>query len=182
MTLSDLAALGSFVSGIAVLISLVYVAVQIRQTERNQRTLLQQETSSRYVEAIKHWGEPEVAAALLKAQSPGADLTAMEAYVLQNQLRISLTSFQDTFLLQKLSLIDEVQLEGMLRGMRAMFSMPVVRAQWSIAKQMYAPEFACWLDAQIEDVPLAGPIDFAARLKTALAGLKTTNRHLGETS
>ena len=42
MTLSDLASLGSFISGFAVLISLIYVAVQIRQTERNQQTLLQQ--------------------------------------------------------------------------------------------------------------------------------------------
>ena len=39
MTLTELASIGSFVSGMAVLVSLVYVAIQIRQAERNQQTL-----------------------------------------------------------------------------------------------------------------------------------------------
>ncbi len=54
MTLSDLASLGSFVSGAAVLISLVFlyfqirqVNAQVRQAERNQRALLQQGRAGR---------------------------------------------------------------------------------------------------------------------------------------
>ena len=42
MSLSDLASLGSFVSGVAVLISLIYLALQVRQTEKNQQSLMQQ--------------------------------------------------------------------------------------------------------------------------------------------
>jgi hypothetical protein len=34
MSLSDLASLGSFVSGLAVLISLVYLATEVRQSHR----------------------------------------------------------------------------------------------------------------------------------------------------
>lgn len=40
MSLSDLASLGSFVSGFAVLVSLVYLALQVRQAEKNQRAVL----------------------------------------------------------------------------------------------------------------------------------------------
>ena len=47
MTLSDLAAIGSLVSGLAVLVSLVYVSIQIRQTERNQRALINQGAMAR---------------------------------------------------------------------------------------------------------------------------------------
>ena len=36
MTLSDLASIGSLVSGAAVLGSLIYLALQVRQTDRNQ--------------------------------------------------------------------------------------------------------------------------------------------------
>jgi hypothetical protein len=171
MTLSDLASLGSFVSGIAVLVSLIYVAIQVRQTERNQRTLLQQETSSRYLEAIKHWGEPAVAAAVVKASSGDMALTSLEAYALQMQLRISLTSFQDTFLLHKLSLIDEIQLEGMVRSMRTMFAMPVMRALWSISRPMYSPAFVEWIEGHTQETPLARPVDFAERLRKAVADL-----------
>src|SRR5271166_5699196 len=47
MSLSDLASLGSFVSGVAVLVSLVYLARQVRQAERNQRALAQQMRATR---------------------------------------------------------------------------------------------------------------------------------------
>jgi hypothetical protein len=41
MTLSDLASIGSLVSGVAVLVSLVYLSSQVRQTEKNQRALME---------------------------------------------------------------------------------------------------------------------------------------------
>ena len=40
MSLSDLASIGSFVSGVAALVSLVYHAIQVRQAEKNQRAVL----------------------------------------------------------------------------------------------------------------------------------------------
>ena len=50
MSLSDLASLGSFVSGIAVLMSLVYLALQVRQTERNQQISIRHSRASRTVQ------------------------------------------------------------------------------------------------------------------------------------
>ena len=37
MSLSDVAAIGSLVSGVAVLVSLVYLSLQVKQAERNQQ-------------------------------------------------------------------------------------------------------------------------------------------------
>src|ERR1700734_1670204 len=103
MTLSDLASIGSLVSGFAVLISLIYVAIQIRQTERNQRTILQQGTSNRAVELVRHWSDPHIAAAYVKMLSGGQELTALEAFQLNIKFRTSLLSWQDSFLLQRVS-------------------------------------------------------------------------------
>jgi len=50
MSHSDLAALGSFTSGIAVVATLVFL-LQIRQTVRNQRSLMQQGRTARIVDA-----------------------------------------------------------------------------------------------------------------------------------
>src|SRR5450432_96104 len=50
MSLSDLASLGSFVSGFAVLTSLVYLTLQVRQTERNQKSSIRHSRVSRIVE------------------------------------------------------------------------------------------------------------------------------------
>ena len=49
MTLSDLAAVGSFVSGIAVFLSFIFLALQLHQANRNQRSLMQQARTGRNV-------------------------------------------------------------------------------------------------------------------------------------
>ena len=49
MSLSDLSALGSFVSGIAVLASLIYLILQVRQAERYQKASVQQGRAARLI-------------------------------------------------------------------------------------------------------------------------------------
>src|SRR5215469_17016584 len=53
MTLSDLASIGSFVSGIAVLVSLVYLAIQVRQNTRNLRA----QTAVSHYQMVAHLDE-----------------------------------------------------------------------------------------------------------------------------
>ena len=65
MSLSALASLGSFVSGFAVLISLVYLALQVRQTERNQQISIRHSRVSRTVELHLALSDPAVADAWL---------------------------------------------------------------------------------------------------------------------
>ena len=52
MSLSDLASLGSFISGSAVAITLIFTLVQLRQNNRNLRAVMQQTRSDRYAEQI----------------------------------------------------------------------------------------------------------------------------------
>src|SRR5215472_11229819 len=68
MSLSDLASLGSFVSGAAVLASLVFLffqmrqmTEQVRQTERNQRATINQERIAQYSDRLLRWSEPSLA-------------------------------------------------------------------------------------------------------------------------
>ena len=52
MSLSDLASLGSFVSGFAVLISLIYLALQVRWTKRNQQIAIRHSRATRVVVSL----------------------------------------------------------------------------------------------------------------------------------
>jgi hypothetical protein len=60
MSLTDLASIGSLVSGVAVLFSLLFVGIQIRQSNRNQRSLMQQGRSVRNVELLLKPTEPRL--------------------------------------------------------------------------------------------------------------------------
>ena len=52
MSLSDLASIGSLVSGAAVLGSLIYLALQVRQTDRNQQAAIRQGRTTRAIDLL----------------------------------------------------------------------------------------------------------------------------------
>jgi heme exporter protein D len=58
MTLSDLASIGGFISGVAVVITLVFLLIQMRETNLNQRALMQQMRSARSIDTILRHAEP----------------------------------------------------------------------------------------------------------------------------
>ncbi len=79
MTLSDLASIGSFISGIAVLVSLVYLAIQIRQSTRAQRAMGHQNRHDFAQQFLLKLSEEPTAAIFLRGAAGSADLTPTEA-------------------------------------------------------------------------------------------------------
>ena len=60
MSLGDLASLASLVSSVAVLVSLLFLGFQMRQSNRNQRSLMQQGRSDRNVDLLSRLTDPKL--------------------------------------------------------------------------------------------------------------------------
>jgi len=71
MSLSDLASLGSFVSGVAVLASLIYLALQTRQNVKHTRALLNLGSAERGMNLFLARATPD-AARVWVAENDGA--------------------------------------------------------------------------------------------------------------
>jgi len=176
MTLTDLASIGTLVSGVAVLVSLIYLALQVRQSDRNQRTLLQQGSSIRNAQGAARLTEPHLAALYAKAVHNETDFTTAQVVQLATQLRASLLGVQDQYLLKRLSLIDSIQFESQERAFSVMFALPIMRALWISSRALYAPEFSNYVDAIIKDVPLAARADLGDRLRADVAALMAAEK------
>src|ERR1700744_1656333 len=101
MSLSDLASIASLVSTFAVLISLIYLALQVRQAERNQQASIRQGRATRSVDIILAAGEPSYAAALPKGVAGAPDITSVEFSQFAAIYGAFLASAEDTFLQYK---------------------------------------------------------------------------------
>src|SRR5438874_1322758 len=66
MSLTDVASLGSLLSSAAVLVSLLFLGVQLRQSNRNQRSLMQQGRSTRNVDLLSRLTDPKLTDVLLR--------------------------------------------------------------------------------------------------------------------
>ena len=169
MSLADLASIGTLVSGLAVLGSLIYLSRQIQQSDKNQRALIDQGTISRNVDIIQFLCQPNIHALTTRVASGEADFTAEEIDYLILRLRVTLLANQDTYIQHKAGLVDKITFENSLNVLKGVLSVPVYRALWALSHDAFARDYATWVDNQIANVPLVSPHDAAIRFKKALA-------------
>ncbi len=69
MNLSDIASIATVISSLTVLVSLIYLSLQIRQTERNQRAAMDQGAANRNVEINVFHADPRVISLTTRVKS-----------------------------------------------------------------------------------------------------------------
>src|SRR5215469_11060544 len=95
MSLSDLASLGSFVSGVAVVFSFVFLGLQIRQADKNQKAMLESDSVSRSNEHLLKLTEPHLADLYRRMIHGEGDFTETELLQLMNILSAVMNSMED---------------------------------------------------------------------------------------
>lgn len=171
MSLSDLAAVGSLISSIAVLVSLVYLALQIRQSQRNQRAALNQGSIDRITSILVTFGSPDYARVYAKTYRHDATFTSEEIATVFFMLRASLVGLQDSMIQHRQGLIDQITLDNTLVAMRQQITFPVWRAAWLTTQNTYAPELRDLVNGLIAQAPVAPPTDFTAQFNATVAEL-----------
>jgi hypothetical protein len=169
MTLSDLANVGTLASALAVLGSLVYLIIQFRQTERNQRALLNQAVATRAVESLRSAAEPHIAALRARVYLGEVDFTPTEVIQLTFMLRMNVTVSQDSQLQHAAGMIDRLTFENILAVLRTHLRWPVFRAIWSILRTEFPDNTTAFVDSVLTETPVAEFRDLPAEIKGLLA-------------
>ncbi|HEY3814877.1 MAG TPA: hypothetical protein VGL66_16790 [Caulobacteraceae bacterium] len=169
MTLSDLASIGSLLSAAAVAVSLVYLALQVRQTEKNQRALVQQGRAERVSRAVFELAQADYAAVYHKGARTPQTLTAPELDRFLMICRAAFLSAEDSFIQHKAGLMDETSYASFVAGAHANFAAPGFRAAWRMLHPYFGAAFVAFIDAIIAERPLPpAASDPMTRWKAAL--------------
>ena len=172
MTMSDLASLSSLLSGFAVLVSLVYLALQVRQAEKNQRAVLNQGYITRVTEYLRWYAESPMNELRARVYAGDTAFTAEELLRLQLAFRVTILSAQDAYLQHKAGLVDSMTLDNSMRSLKITWlAHPVYRALWLQQAPSIAPEFAAVIETTMREVPLAESADLVSRFRTDLASI-----------
>ena len=150
MTLSDLASIGSLIGGLAVVITLVFLSIQTRQTNKNQRSLMQQGQTDRVASSLLAMATPEMAAAWIKGNggipTPEA-ITNLQVAQICNVLVYDMLDYHNQHL-------DGLMGDEMFRASEVSYSaflkQPAMRAYWTSWKAQRsgaAPMFIAWVDS-----------------------------------
>jgi hypothetical protein len=161
MSLSNLASLGSLVSGFAVLISLVYLARQVGQTERNQQISIRHSRVSRIVELQLALADPAVADAWLHGSGSPQELTQTELSQFISLCRALFFHFEDSFYQREEGLLNDEAFETVVAGVRLLARSPGWRAAWRIARPNFGGRFRDFMDRAVAASAVEAPVDLS---------------------
>ena len=165
MSLSDLASLGSFVSGVAVLVSFVFLGLQIRQSNINQRSLVQQGRSDNELELMLRLIEPHLHESMMRGR--GGDLTMEPAQVdaFVRAWIATLSLWEDGFLQRQAGTIDAASFTSSAAAHRVFMSYPGCRAAWRTVRGQFTGAFRDYLDGVLRETRPVRPPDITATWK-----------------
>jgi hypothetical protein len=112
MSLQDLGSLGEFVAAIAVIASLVYLGIQIRQNTQALRAGSFQQYRQQSAELSRILADPGMASVYRKGLDPSDTLTPAERTQFEAMMVFAFNSEENFFLLRKMGLIDETLWAG----------------------------------------------------------------------
>ena len=161
MTLSDLASIGSFVSAVAVLISLVYLASQVRQGTKATRSEIHQNILTGWLGAadlvVQH---AEVFAKGLSADGEKFDaFSDAEKLVFVTVAMGMFRHYENVFLQNREGYVRSEDWNAWTNHLLMYFNMPGVQYWWKMRRASFSPAFVTFLEsAPTPSIP--APTDF----------------------
>lgn len=153
--LDALGNIGDFVGGIAVIITLIYLAVQIRQNTRSTRLAsMQSAMLAAQNVGILPAQNRELARVVRVGLTTPEELDDDEfqqfRYFLMSMLRVH----EDMFVQHRAGVVDDETWLARASSLRTIFSMPGGRRVWD-SSSAYRADFRAWLESQLdqEDTP-----------------------------
>jgi hypothetical protein len=159
MTLSDYASIGTLISSLAVLVSLVFLTLQVRQTERNQRAMMNQGVMARDNAIMMMVQQPDVMKVWTKAAAGATDYTSTEIQHFSILLRAIMGQMQDAHVQKLAGVLSNDTYAFVELGLRYVFALPLARALWEESRPTVSPLVAKLVDGFIAEAATLPPGD-----------------------
>lgn len=175
MSLSEISSLAGTVSAVAVLVSLFFLARQLRQGHQNQQALIQQGRASRSAEIAMRLMSTDFAEAYHACMCGDAQVTETQLVQFIGYSRAVFLGAEDSFLQHRDGQLDEPAFTSFSRSLCSLFESPGMRAAWSVLREWYDMEFAAYVDGLVRQAA-DRPIGMQhARWKSAVSGCSGAN-------
>ncbi len=177
MSLSDLASIGLFISGIAVLISLIFLFFQLKQlnaqvtqAEKYQQALVKQARASRVMEVNARLEDESFAKLNSRIVANANDLTLTDLTRFFAHARTVFQNGEDTFSQYRRGLLEESDFVGFSLALKWTLQAPSLRVAWDRHRLSYPPAYVEFVDRLVREAPIAqNTSDTLTRWKSDLA-------------
>ncbi|MEZ5559180.1 MAG: hypothetical protein R3E86_11665 [Pseudomonadales bacterium] len=156
MSIADLGSLGELISSIAVLISLIYLAVQVRTGIETQRTATYQSVVAEFSAVNRSMATtPNVSALFAKALEDYDALDATERATISQLFFVVFHNFENMYYQYRKGYLEDDVWIGWKRLMLTYHARPGFQAWWRLRSDVFSPSFVSFLETETLDKPVA---------------------------
>jgi hypothetical protein len=155
MTLSEFATFSTAVSGIAVTISIVYLALQTHQNTRHMRAQINQGRVALLTNLLLAGTDADVAAATLLATMGSATPEEVKKRQFQLFFAAQMFGWQDSFSQHERGLLDEDIYRAMVAAVDQSMAVPALREAYETRFRTPGTKFSAFVDAAIAKLSAA---------------------------
>ena len=153
MSLSDLAAIGSFISGIAVFLSFIFLSLQLRQANRNQKSLMQQARTGRNVEILLKLADSRLSETVAEADVNCAALSDSKIWSFYGFAAAVFWSYEDSLLQFRAKTLDASSWNSDVATIERLLRAPAYRTVWKMAREGMSGDYRDYVDSLLSEVP-----------------------------
>lgn len=147
MNWEAIGSIGEFLGGSAVVVSLIYLATQIREQNRESKIATVHEIASAFRHAITSFQDPQRAEIYIKAIDGFDTLNDAQRLqfisIIQGLLRV----WEEAYYLRLENRLDERLWNGMLTQYMDLMAMGGMQRVWELRKHAYSSEFRAFVDS-----------------------------------
>jgi hypothetical protein len=169
MSLADLAAVGSSLSAIAVVFSLLFLALQVRQSNRNQKSLIQQGRTARNVDILLRMSDPFMSETMAEAEGNCAAMSSSRIWALYGFVGAVFWTYEDSFLQFHAGMLDANSWRSDVVTLKRLIGNPVNRVAWRIARDGMGVAYRDYIDTLMREVKVDTSRSLTDLFKTFLA-------------
>lgn len=164
MTLSQLADIGQGLGGIAVVASLVYLAIQIRQNTRTVRGSTLHQNTDLWTAVFLRLAEPSAARAYVAGMAANPGIKPLHYTQFFFICRAMFLGYENQYYQMRQGVLDPETYAAYQRSISAQFlAFRGFRAWWQQNRSVFSPSFVEHLDGMIAKTPVADPGAFLRR-------------------
>lgn len=151
MDLATLVNIASIISSVAVLVSLVYLALQIRQGALNQRAQMDRGRSQQVGEWLQFIAGPDIAPLVLRGHACDPDMSAIERQRYLWSMYPLFLHFEDSYFQHRADMLGEGQYASILGHLRSQCTTPGFRQIWQHIRRRFPDEFVAFVDGVMQE-------------------------------
>jgi hypothetical protein len=132
MNLEDAYFISQIIAAIAIVASLIFVGVQLRQSDKTQRAAIHQARTDRVMSVFALMAQPNVVSLSAKVTHRPESISPEELRILHTLMGMTDLNYEEELWQHKMGLLDRETLERTQVASSNFFAVPAVRALWML--------------------------------------------------